>query len=329
LILRLARAAAHGAALLLGLAASVQAAAVQAAPYPERPVRVIVPYPPGGGADTVARILFAKLGESFGQQFVIDNRAGGSGAIGAGVVARAEPDGYTVLHDATAHSVNPSLYKRLPYDTLKDFAPVFLAVLVPNLLVTNNAVPVRTVADVIALAKASEPGGLDWASSGNGTAQHLALELFRQMAGITLNHVPYRGGMPVLNDLISGQIKFYFSNATASTPFVQAGTIKAIAHTGSGRLATLPDLPPVADTLPGYECYEWNGVFVPAATPPEIVARLNEGLNAAIREPATAERLAGLNAQTRPNKPAEFGAFVESEMAKWGKVVRDGNIKVE
>lgn len=246
MIVRPARAAARSVALLLGLAVGAHAA-----PYPDHPVRVMVPYPPGGGADIVARILFAKLSDSFGQQFVIENRPGGSGAIAAGMVARAAPDGYTVLHDATAHSVNPSLYKSLPYDTLKDFAPVFLAVLVPNLLVVNNQVPVRTVADVIALAKAAGPGGLDWASSGNGTAQHLALELFRQMAGITLNHVPYRGGGPVLNDLISGQIKFYFSNATASTPFVQAGTIKAIAHTGIGRLASLPDLPPVADTLPG------------------------------------------------------------------------------
>ena len=318
------RAAARSAALLLGLAAGAHAA-----PYPDHPVRVMVPYPPGGGADIVARLLFAKLSDSFGQQFVIENRPGGSGAIAAGMVARAAPDGYTVLHDATAHSVNPSLYKSLPYDTLKDFAPVFLAVLVPNLLVVNNQVPVRTVADVIALAKAAGPGGLDWASSGNGTAQHLALELFRQMAGITLNHVPYRGGGPVLNDLISGQIKFYFSNATASTPFVQAGTIKAIAHTGSGRLVSLPDLPPVADTLPGYECYEWNGVFVPAATPPEIIGRLNQGLNAVIRDPAIVERLTALNAQLRPNTPAEFGAFVVSEIAKWGKVVRDGNIQIE
>ena len=322
--MRLVRAAARSVALLLGLAAGAHAA-----PYPDHPVRVMVPYPPGGGADIVARILFAKLSDSFGQQFVIENRPGGSGAIAAGMVARAAPDGYTVLHDATAHSVNPSLYKSLPYDTLKDFAPVFLAVLVPNLLVVNNQVPVRTVADVIALAKAAGPGGLDWASSGNGTAQHLALELFRQMAGITLNHVPYRGGGPVLNDLISGQIKFYFSNATASTPFVQAGTIKAIAHTGIGRLASLPDLPPVADTLPGYECYEWNGVFVPAATPPEIIDRLNQGLNAVIREPMIVERLTALNAQLRPNTPAEFGAFVVSEIAKWGKVVRDGNIQIE
>jgi tripartite-type tricarboxylate transporter receptor subunit TctC len=298
------------------------------APYPERPVRVIVPFPPGGGADTVSRILFAKLGETVGGQFIIDNRPGGSGTIGAGAVARAAPDGYTLMHDATGHSINPSLLKDLPYDTRKDFAPVFLAVLVPNLLVVNNQVPVRSVADVIALAKAT-PGGLDWASSGNGSAQHMALELFRQMAGIMLNHIPYRGGGPVLNDLIGGQIKFYFSNATASTPFVQAGTVKALAHTGRGRLASLPELPAMADTLPGYECFEWNGVFAPAATPRAIVERLNLGLNAAIRAPDVAKRLAELNAETRPNTPEEFGDFVAAEIDKWGRVVRAGNIKVE
>jgi tripartite-type tricarboxylate transporter receptor subunit TctC len=312
------------AAVLLAAPAGARAAMS----YPERPVRVIVPFPPGGGADTVSRILFAKLGENLDAQFVIENRPGGNGTIGAGLVARAAPDGYVLLHDATGHSINPSLLAKLPYDTEKDFAPIFLAVLVPNLLVANNQVPVRTVADVIALAKAT-PGGLDWASSGNGSAQHMALELFRQMAGITLNHVPYRGGGPVLNDLMAGQIKFYFSNATASTPFVQAGALKAIAHTGQGRLASLPDLPPMSDTLPGYECYEWNGVFGPTGTPRAIVERVNAGLNAVIADPAIAKRLTDLNAVTRSNTPEEFGAFVAAEIAKWGKVVRAGNIKVE
>lgn len=312
-----------GAATLLG-----GAAAPSWAGYPDHTVRVIVGYPPAGGADTVARILFAKLGERLGQQFAIENRPGGSGLIAGGVIARAAPDGYTLMHDATAHSVNPSLFKKMPYSE-KDFAPVFLAVLVPNLLIANKDVQVSTVADVIAMAKAAGPGGLDWPSSGNGSAQHLALELFREMAGVTLNHIPYKGGAPVLNDLIAGQVKFYFSNATASTGFVKAGTVKAIAHTGHGRLATLPDLPPVADTLPGYECYEWNGVFAPAGTPPEVIAVLNEGLNAVIKDPEIAQRLSDLNAQTRPNTPAEFGAFVAAETEKWDKVVREGDIKVE
>ncbi len=317
------------AALLAGVAALVAgAAAPAAATYPERPVRVIVPFPPGGGADAVARILFAKLGERLGEQFIIDNRPGGNGTIGDTAVARAAPDGYTILHDATGHSINPALYPSLPFDMQKDFAPVFLAVLVPNLLVMNKTVAAATVPEVIALAKAT-PGGLDWASSGNGSAQHMALELFRQMAGITLNHVPYRGGGPVLNDLMSGQIKFYFSNATASTPFVLAGSIKAIAHTGRDRLVSLPDLPPVADTLAGYECYEWNGVFAPSGTPRAIVDQLNQGLNAVIAAPDIAKRLADLNATTRANTPEEFGAFVAAETDKWAKVVRTGNIKAE
>ena len=195
-------------------------ASAQAA-YPARPVKVVIPYPPAGGADTVGRLLFQKLGEMWGAQFVIDNRGGAGGTIAAAAVAKAERDGYTIMYDATAHSVNPSLYANLPYDTVKDFEPVFLAALVTNLLLVNKSVDVQTVADVIALAKAT-PGGLDWASSGNGTVQHLALEMFRHRAGIKLNHIPYRGGGPVLNDLIGGQVKFYFSNAAASIGHVQA-----------------------------------------------------------------------------------------------------------
>jgi tripartite-type tricarboxylate transporter receptor subunit TctC len=194
-------------------------------------------------------------------------------------------------------------------------------------LVVNNAVEAKTVADVIALAKAT-PGGLEWASSGNGTVQHLALEMFKHQAGIKLNHVPYRGGGPVLNDLIAGQVKFYFSNAAASIGHVQSGTIKCLAHTGRGRLATLPDVPTVAETLPGFEAYEWHGVFAPAGTPPDIIAKLNSGLNAVIKQPDIAERLKQLNVETRPNTPEEFRAFVASEMDKWSRVVREANIKL-
>ncbi|MCK8784101.1 tripartite tricarboxylate transporter substrate binding protein [Roseomonas sp. NAR14] len=296
--------------------------------WPSRPVKVIVTYPPGGGADTVARILFARLSETLGQQFVIENRGGAGGTIGAQALARSTPDGYTLMHDATAFSVNPSLFRSLPYDARRDFAPAFLAVVVPNLLVATPSVPVRTVADVIALAK-SRPGGLDWASAGNGSAQHLALALFAKMAGITLNHVPYRGGGPALNDIIGGQINFFFSNATSSIGHVKSGAVRGIAHTATGRMAALPDLPPVADTVPGYECLEWNGVFAPAATPGPVIAKLNAALNAVVAEPAIAERLAGLGAATRPNTPEEFRAFLESEMTKWGRVVREAGISVD
>jgi tripartite-type tricarboxylate transporter receptor subunit TctC len=295
--------------------------------YPNRPVKVLVPYSPGGGADTVSRILFGKLSEMWGQQFVIDNRGGGGGTIGAAVVAKAERDGYTILYDATAFSVNPWLYAKLPYDTGKDFQPAFLASLVTNFLLVNNEVPAKTVADIITLAK-NTPNGLDWASSGNGSVQHLCLEMFRHMTGTKINHIPYRGGGPALNDLIAGQVKFFFSNASSSMGHVQGGTLRAVAHSGRGRLVTLPELPAVQETLPGFEAYEWNGVFVPTGTPGEITERLNAGLNQVIRDPAVAERLKGLNVETRANTPADFGAFVASELEKWGRVVREANIKL-
>ena len=318
--------------LLSGSAASLAVpflagrAAAQA-DWPARPVRVIVPYPPAGGADTVSRILFLKLGEMLKQQFVIDNRGGAGGTIGAAAAANAEKDGYTILYDATAHSVNPFLYPRLSYDTLKDFQAVFLASLVPNILVVHPSVQAKNVADVIALAKAA-PGGLDWASSGNGTVQHLSLEMFRQRAGVQLNHIPYRGGGPALNDLIGGQVKFFFSNGAASIGHVQGGTVKAIAHTGRGRLGTLPDLPAVAETLPGFEAYEWNGVFVPTGTPAEVIRKLNAGLNATLRQPDIRARLQALNVDFRENTPEQFRAFVTAEMEKWSRVVKEANIKL-
>jgi tripartite-type tricarboxylate transporter receptor subunit TctC len=297
------------------------------APYPARPVRVIVPYPPAGGADTVSRILFHKLGEMWGQQFVIDNRGGAGGTIGEAAAVKADPDGYTILYDATAFSVNPALYQKLPFDYGKDFQPVFLASLVANLLVVNPSVPARTVADVIALAKAA-PDGLDFASSGNGTMQHLCLEMFRHMTGIKINHIPYRGGGPALNDLIAGQVKFYFSNAAASIGHVQGGAIKAIAHTGSGRLDALPDLPAVADTISGFEAYEWNGVLAPTGTPVEIIQKLNAGLNATVRQADVLARLKSLSVEVRENSSDEFRAFVAAETQKWRRVVREANIKL-
>lgn len=299
-----------------------------AADYPTRQVRVVVPFPPGGGADTISRTLFTKLSEDLGHQFIIDNRGGGSGTIGAGIVAKATPDGYVILHDATGFSINPSMFAKLPYDAARDFDPVFLAGTVPNLLVMHPSIKANTVSELIALAKATKEG-LNWASSGTGSVQHMALELFKVSAGIPLNHVPYKGGAPALIDVVGGHIKFYFSNAAASSSHVRAGTVRSIAHTGRGRLAALPDIPPMSDTLPGYEAYEWNGVFVPAGTPKAIAARLNAGLNAVIRAPAVIERMASLSVQVRANTPADFGAFVKSETDKWNKVIRGANIRPE
>jgi tripartite-type tricarboxylate transporter receptor subunit TctC len=309
------------------LAAPFIARSASAQTWPARPVKAIVPYPAGGGADTTARIFLGKLGEVWGQQFVIDNRGGAGGTIAEAAAAKAEPDGYTVLWDATAFSVNPFLYPKLPFDYGKDFLPVFLASLVPNLLLLNNSVPAKTVADVIALAKAA-PDGLDFASSGNGTVQHLSLEMFRHMTGTKINHIPYRGGGPALNDVIGGQVKFFFSNGSASIGQVQAGAVKAVAHTGRGRLRTLPDLPPVSDTIAGFEAYEWNGLFVPAGTPAAIIEKLNSGLNALLKQPDLTARLDQLNIDYRQNTPEEFGAFVKAEMEKWSRVVKEANIKL-
>jgi tripartite-type tricarboxylate transporter receptor subunit TctC len=315
-------------ALLAGMAAApfVPGASAQAA-WPTRPVTVMVPYPPAGGADTTARILYAKVGTILGQQFVIENRGGAGGTIGEAVVAKAAPDGYTILHDATAYSVNGALYSNLPFDYDKDFEPVSLVSLVPNILVVTPSLPVTTMADVVAYAKAA-PDGIDIASSGNGTLQHLSLEVFRFLTGAKVNHVPYRGGGPALNDVIGGQVKFYFANGSAVVGMIQGGQVKAIAHTGKGRLKSLPDIPPASETLPGFEAYEWNGVFVPHGTPPTIVSSLNGAINQAIRSPDIKERFEQLNIDSRENTPEEFRAFVKEQIERWGKVVKEANIKI-
>jgi tripartite-type tricarboxylate transporter receptor subunit TctC len=295
--------------------------------WPDRPVRVIVPYPPAGGADTTARIIYAKLGEDLGQAFAIENRGGAGGTIGEEVVAKAAPDGYTVLHDATAFSVNGSLYPNLPFDYRKDFDQVVLVGEVANILVAAPALPVKTVADVIAYAKAA-PDGINMASSGNGTLQHLLLELFRERAGIKVNHVPYRGGGLALTDVMAGQVQFYFANGSAAVGLIKGGKIKAIAHTGKSKLASLPDLPAMSDTLPGFEGYDWNGVFVPHGTPGAVVQKLNAAANKALVSPQVTARFAELNVESHQNTPQEFRAYIESQMALWSRIVKDANIKL-
>jgi tripartite-type tricarboxylate transporter receptor subunit TctC len=316
--------------LMAGSAAALAAVTTGAradTDWPNKPVKVIVPYPPAGGADTVSRILFQKLSEMWGKSFVIDNRGGAGGTIGEAVAAKSDPDGYTVLYDATAFSVNPTLYGRLSFDYGKDFEPVFLASLGPNILVVTPSVEVKTLQDIIDLAKKT-PGGLNFASSGNGTLQHLCLELLKFKAKIPINHIPYRGGGLALNDVIAGQVKFFFSNGSSSVGLVQGGKVKAIAHTGKGRLGTLPNLPAVDDTIPGFVAYEWNGVFVPAHTSGEIVKKLNAGLNEVLKQPDVVAHLKKLNVDFKANTPDEFRAFVAEETAKWGGVVREAGIKI-
>jgi tripartite-type tricarboxylate transporter receptor subunit TctC len=295
--------------------------------WPDRPVRVIVPYPPAGGADTTARIVYAKLGEDLGQAFPIENRGGAGGTIGEEVVAKATPDGYLILHDATAFSVNGSLYPNLSFDYRKDFEPVVLVGEVANILVATPSLPVKTAADVIAYAKAT-PDGINMASSGNGTLQHLLLELFRERAGIKVNHVPYRGGGLALTDVMGGQVQFFFANGSSAVGLIKGGKVKAIAHTGKGKLASLPDLPAMSDTLPGFEGYDWNGVFVPHGTPSAVVQKLNTAANKALVSPQVMTRFAELNVETRPTTPEQFRAYIESQMQLWSRVVKDANIKL-
>jgi tripartite-type tricarboxylate transporter receptor subunit TctC len=295
--------------------------------WPNRPVRVMVPYPPAGGADTTARIIYNKLSQILGQQFVVENKGGAGGTIGEQVIAKAEPDGYYILHDATAFSVNSALYPNLSFDYAKDFDPVALVSLVPNILVVTPTLDVKTMADVIAYAKAT-PGGIEMASSGNGTLQHLSLEMFKFMTGTKVNHVPYRGGSIALNDVMGGQVKFFFSNGSSVVGLIKGGKVKAIAHTGKGRLASLPDIPPVSDTIPGFEAYEWNGVFVPHGTPADIVKKLNGAVNDALASAEVKERFEQLNIDSRATTPEEFRAFVKEQTERWGKVVKEAGIKL-
>ncbi len=302
-------------------------AKAQGSDWPNRPVRVVVPWPPGGGADTTARMIFPKLAQKLGQPFVIENRPGASGSIGAAEVARAAPDGYTILHDATPLAINPFLI-RVSFDALADLKAIFLPMQVPMLLVMHPSQAPRSLADVIALAK-SRPGSLDWASSGNGSAQHLALELFTRAAGITVNHVPYRGGGPAMTDVVAGQVGYFFGNSNVALPFVRGERIRAVAHTGRGRIAAFPDLPAIGDTLAGYEAYEWNCILAPARTPAAIIEKLNAALNEVAQDPEVVARYAQLAMVVEPNSAAQAEAFLRSETEKFGRVIREANIKLE
>ena len=331
---QVARAPVGRRSLLLGAAGGLAMPALAAgqgggSAYPARAVRVVNAYSPGGTADVVCRIVFARLSERLGQPFTVENRPGAAGTIAAQTVARAPGDGYTLLYDATAHSVNPSLFgARLPYDTRRDLLPVFLSMVTPNTLMCHPAFEARTVAELIALAKA-RPGVLDCASTGIGTVQHVSLELLNHMAGVRINHIVYREIAAARNDLTSGRVPLQFSNVPSTLPLLQAGQVRCLAHCGPGPIAVLPGVPAMAETLPGFETWEWNGVFAPAGTPAEIVARLNAELNAAVRDAAVQERLTGLGALTRPNTVEEFTEFRERQIAFFARMVETANIRID
>jgi tripartite-type tricarboxylate transporter receptor subunit TctC len=259
---------------------------------------------------------------------VVENKGGASGQIAADIVAKSPPDGYTIMLDASSYAVNPSLYAKLPYDGIHAFTPIGVVALFPNVLVVTPSFPVHSVAELIAAAKA-KPGTISFASSGNGSAQHLAGELFRQKAGIEMVHVPYKGGGPALNDVIGGQVPVFFGNMASTLPHVKSGRLRALAVTGAQRSPALPDAPAINESLPGYEVYEWNAIFAPAGTPAPVVAKLADAVARALQAPDVKERVAALGGEIPGYGPAEADRFVRAQAKLWGQVVRDAHIKVE
>lgn len=297
-----------------------------------RPIRLIVPYAPGGPIDVTARLMAERVKDSLGT-VIIENRPGGGGNIGADAVAKAAPDGLTIGISAVAtHAINPWLFSKMPYDAAKDFAPITQMLRVPNVLVMNaetaTRLKINTLADLIAYAKAN-PAKLNYGSGGNGSAGHLAGEMFKRDAGIFAVHIPYNGGNPAQLALLSGQVDFNFDNLATAAPNIRSGKLKAIAVTTLTRSSALPDIPPVADTLKGFSIDTWWGLVAPAATPKDVVAKLNQAFVAALQAPETKTRFAGLMADPVPSTPDEFGAFMKSELAKYEKVVKASGAKVD
>ena len=310
------------------IAACALAAAVAQAAFPERPITLVVPYAPGGGADAAARLLATRMGARLGTSIIVDNRPGASGTIGTSQVAKARADGYTVLYDATPFSINPHLFAKLPY-ARSALQPLSLVLLMPNVVVVKADSPVRSVADLAARAKA-QPGKINFASGGSGTVQRLAAELFRQRLELDMVHVPYKSGGPAIADVMGGQVDFMFGTMAATYPLVTGGKLRALAVAAPQRSARLPDVPTVSETvIPGYEAYEWNGIFLPTGTPEPVAARLHQALSEVLQEAEVRQRLSDLGAQPMGTTPAEFAAFLQKEDAKWGEVVRKGAIVLD
>jgi tripartite-type tricarboxylate transporter receptor subunit TctC len=306
-----------GALLLCALASSVQAQT-----FPDRPIRLIVPYAPGGITDITARILGPRLGDELGQQVVVDNRAGGAGTIGFGMVARAPADGYTLLVATTALAANPILFKDIPYDARKDFTPIGLVGLVPMVLVVPPSSPATTLAEFLALMR-SKPDEVNYGSAGNGSDNHLTAELFNHRAGIQATHVPYRGGGQVMTDLIAGRVAYVFATLPTALPFIGEGRLRALATTGQTRSPTLPQVPTVAETaMPDFVLYAWLGLLGPAGLPAPVLQRLETAIAATLRHPDTAERLRGIGHEIKGGTPRDMGAHLERELDRWAELAK-------
>ncbi|KQX23024.1 tripartite tricarboxylate transporter substrate binding protein [Variovorax sp. Root434] len=315
-------------AALVACALCALAAGAANAAYPDRTITIVVPYAPGGAADAVARVVAARMSTKLGATVIVDNRAGASGTIGAGFVAKAPADGYTVLYDATPYSINPHLFPKMPF-AASALQPLSLVLLAPNALIVKADSPIKSVNDLVAKAKA-QPGKVNYASGGSGTVQRLASELLRQKLSLDMVHVPYKSGGPAITDVMGGQVDFMFATVAASYPFVSSGKLRALAVSSPQRSPRMPEVPTVAETVvPGYEAFEWNGMFLPAKTPKDIADKLQRAVVEVLKEDEVQKRLADLGAQAVGSTPEEFATFLKKEDAKWGDVVRKGDIKLD
>jgi tripartite-type tricarboxylate transporter receptor subunit TctC len=317
-------------ARLVGLVAFAFCTVTFAQTWPAKPIKWIVPFAPGGTTDILARTIGEKLALALGQPVIIENKPGAGGGVGAEFTAKAPPDGYTIMGGTiSTHAINASLYKSLPYDPVKDFVPITLIARVPNMLVINPDIPPKSVAELITLLKAN-PGKYSFASSGNGTSQHLSGELFKSMAGVDMQHIPYKGSPPALQDVVGGQVAMTFDNITTAWPLAKGGKLRALAVTTAKRSAVAPDVPTLSESgLAGYEVGSWQGVFAPAGTPPAIVKRLNNEIVKIINLPEVKEKLIGLGAEPVGNTSEEFAALVKTEVVKWAEVVKTSGAKVD
>ena len=303
------------------------AAQAQAPSWPNRPVRIVVPSPPAGGTDIVARVMADHFSKAFKQQFFVENRPGAGNMIGIESVARAAPDGYTFLMTASTLALNSVLYKKVSYDPVKDFAPITLAATAPNVLIINPSVPAKTLAEFIALAK-KQPGKLTYATPGIGTSPHMCMELFKSLAGVDLQHIPYRGTAPALTDVISGQITAMFSNALTAKPQIAAGKVRALGLSTGTRSGTMPDIAPIAEVgVPGYEAVQWYGFLAPAGTPPAIIKQIHAEAMKALNSAEMKEKLAHDGAEPAPTTPEAFAAHIRNELEKWRKVAKAAGIE--
>jgi tripartite-type tricarboxylate transporter receptor subunit TctC len=313
--------------LALGLALGVVLDAA-AQPYPAKSIRLIVPFPPGGSADILARAIGQKAGDGLGQSFVVENRPGAGTAIGAEALAKSAPDGYAVMiGTVSSHAINPALNPKLPFDPVKDFTPISLVATIPFAMVVHPSVPAKTVQEFVELARA-RPGTLNYSSAGSGTSNHLAGELLRSMTGIDIVHIPYKGSAPALNDLIAGQVSMMFDLVLTAAPHVRSGAVRGLAVTGAQRSSALPGLPTVAESaIPGYEVSAWFGIFAPAGVPQPVVQRLNAEFVKALQQPDLRQRLASQGAEPLTSTPAEFSAYLRAEIDKWATVVKMAGMK--